>query len=438
MLKILSAVFALIISLMPFGEAPERKCDPVYNGTFIQSWMSSYWDEERWAEEVENMENAGIEYLILQDTANLSSDGTWQVYYPSELEVFSETECYSDVISSALNACKDSNIKVFVGLAMFDDWWVQSALTGTYKDVCFVMADMAEEISEKYEGFYGFYFTPEINNMPTMKLALNNIIDGLNVLIEKIPEDKPLMLSPYYTEYISVPMVLAAEPMWVSLVNKVNFRDGDIIAPQDAVGAQWIQENDLEKIWKMYRAAVDTSDKDLKLWANCENFTLARAKSVISGIFVPPATLNVNSVPCTIDRFVRQLDVASRYCENIITFSYNHYHSPSYVNPAFEKTYLDYIDNGFVVESEKPTAPQNLANNEGVLSWEEAEDNIGISHYIIYRNRTPSPTRRSPGHLPQRGRQGMRCVSTPQNNNLHYYTVFFAFPQALRGVILGK
>ncbi len=387
MFKILSAVFALVISLMPFGEVPERKCDPVYNGTFIQSWMSSYWDEERWAEEVVNMENAGIEYLILQDTANLSADGTWELYYPSELEVFNSTQSHSDVIASAINACKDSNVKVFVGLAMFDDWWVQSALTGTYKDVCSVMADMAEEISAKYDGFYGFYFTPEINNMPNMKLALVNIIDGLNILIEKIPQDKPLMLSPYYTEYLSVPMVIAAEPMWVELINKVNFRDGDIIAPQDAVGAQWIQENDLEKIWKMYRAAVDTSDKDIKLWANCENFTLARAKSVISGIFVPPATLNVNSVPCTIDRFARQLDVASRYCENIITFSYNHYHSPSYVNPVFEKTYLDYVDNGFVVESEKPTTPQNLVNNDGVLSWGESEDNIGISHYIIYRNK---------------------------------------------------
>lgn len=387
MFKILSAIFALVISLMPWSETPERKCDPVYNGTFIQSWMSSYWSDERWAEEVQNMQNAGIEYLILQDTANLASDGTWQLYYPSELEVFSETECYSDVISSALNACKDSDIKVFVGLAMFDDWWVQSALGSTYTEVCSVMADMAEEISLKYDNFYGFYFTPEINNMPNMKLALGNIIDGLNILLEKIPADKPLIMSPYYTEYLSVPMVLAAEPMWVKLVNKVNFRDGDIIAPQDAVGAQWIQENDLEKIWKMYRAAVDTSDKDLKLWANCENFTLARAKSIISGIFVPPATLNVNSVPCTIDRFVHQLDVASHYAENIITFSYNHYHSPSYVNPAFEKTYLDYVNNGFVVEKECPTVPQSLANNEGVLSWENSEDNIGISHYIIYRNK---------------------------------------------------
>lgn len=387
MLKFLSAVFALLISLMPFSQTPEQKCDPVYNGTFIQSWMSSYWDEERWAEEVVNMERAGIEYLILQDTANLSADGTWDIYYPSELEVFSETECYSDVIEAALDACKDSNIKVFVGLAMFDDWWVQSALGNTYTDVCTVMADMAEEISAKYEGFYGFYFTPEINNMPNMKLATGNIIKGLNILLEKIPADKPLMMSPYYTEYLSVPMVLAAEPMWVEIINKVNFRDGDIIAPQDAVGAQWIQENDLEKVWKMYRAAVDTSDKDIKLWANCENFTLARAKSVISGIFVPPATLNVNSVPCTIDRLSHQLDVASRYCEKIITFSYNHYHSPSYVNPAFEATYLDYVNNGFVVEKECPATPQNLSCDEGILTWEESEDNIGISHYIVYRNK---------------------------------------------------
>ncbi len=387
MVKFLSAIFALITLLMPSAQTPERKCDPVYNGTFIQSWMSAYWDGDRWAEEVENMEKAGIEYLILQDTANMASDGTWSLYYPSELEVFSGTETYSaDVIEKALEACQNSNIKVFVGLAMFDDWWVESAITSDYTYVCSVMADMAAEISEKYDGVYGFYFTPEINNMPTMKLSLGSIIKGLNTVIEKIPGDKPFMLSPYFTEYISVPSVLSAVPMWTRLINKVNFRDGDIIAPQDAVGAQWIQEDDLEKVWKMYRTAIDTSDKDIKLWANCENFTLARAKSIISGIFVPPATLNVNSVPCTIDRFARQLDIASRYCENIITFSYNHYHSPSYVNPAFEKTYLDYVNNDFEVETEKPSAPSILLNENNVLSWERAEDNMGISHYVIYRN----------------------------------------------------
>ena len=88
----------------------------------------------------------------------------------------------------------------------------------------------------------------------------------------------------------------------------------------------------------MYRTAVDTADKDIKLWANCENFTLARGKSIISGIFVPPATLNVNSVPCTIDRFANQLDIASEYCDNIITFSYNHYRN-SYQLPKLLLTF---------------------------------------------------------------------------------------------------
>ncbi len=386
MVKILSAFFALVISLLPFGETPERRCDPAYNGTFIQSWMSSYWDDERWAEEVENMKRAGIEYLIVQDTANLSASGAWELYYPSELEVFAGTETHSDVIGSALKACEGSGIKVFVGLAMFDNWWTESAIGKTYLDICSVMADMTEEISEKYEGVYGFYFTPEISNAINMKLSLGNIIKGLNIVIEAMPEDKPVMISPFYTEYLSVPSVLATESMWTQIVNKVNFRDGDIIAPQDAVGAQWIQESDLEKVWKMYRVAVDTSEKDIRLWANCENFTLAREKSVISGIFVPHATLNKNSVPCTIDRFARQLDIASRYCENIITFSYNHYHSPSAVNSAFEETYLDYVNNGFVVEKDCPTTPANLEENDGVLTWEESEDNFGISHYIIYRN----------------------------------------------------
>lgn len=34
---------ALFICPMP----TEKKCEAEFNGTFIQSWMSSYWDDER-------------------------------------------------------------------------------------------------------------------------------------------------------------------------------------------------------------------------------------------------------------------------------------------------------------------------------------------------------------------------------------------------------
>ncbi len=388
MIKILSALISLIMLLFS-TTVPERKCDPVYTGTFLQSWMSCTWSEDRWNEEVSNMENAGIEYLILQDTANLLSDGTWEVFYNSEIASFNGAECSNDVIESALKACEGTDIKVFSGLAMFDAWWITAGISSDYLPICDVMAQMVTEISDKYsshENFYGFYFTPEISNTVNMDLTLSMIAKGVNTVISAVPENTPFMLSPYFSNYLSLSSVLTAQVNWVKFIDKVNFRNGDIFAPQDAVGAQWIKEKDLESVWKMYRTAVDTADVDLKLWANCENFVLARASGLGSGIVTPPETLNISSVPCTIDRFARQLDVASRYAENIITFSYNHYHSPSYINPAFEKAYLDYVKNGFAVETQKPTAPQNLNNTNGVLTWSQAEDNIGISHYLIYKN----------------------------------------------------
>ena len=90
----------------------------------------------------------------------------------------------------------------------------------------------------------------------------------------------------------------------------------------------------------------------------------------------------------TLDRLVKQMDIASRYVENIITFSYNHYYSPVYVNPMFHNTYVDYLKNGHVLESEAPTAPTALTfsvdgDGNTVLSWQASTDNFGVAYYRI-------------------------------------------------------
>ena len=174
------------------------------------------------------------------------------------------------------------------------------------------------------------------------------------------------------------------------MFNRINFRDGDIFAPQDAIGALWTSEENLEKVWKIYSAAVDSCDADIKLWANCENFTLAFADTLLDGILTRPATENKASITSTLDRFVWQMDVASRYAENIITFSYNHYFSPSYVNPVFIETYIDYVQNGYKLEIEAPSAVENvkkeLSENGIILSWDQSKDNLGIAYYRIEKN----------------------------------------------------
>lgn len=399
LVKMISAVLSFFIAVIPGVQLPEQKCNPKFTGTFIQSWMSSSWDDARWQTEIENMEKAGIQYLILQDIANQDyhyEGSGWTVYYDTQLDCFADAERYPDVIEAALRNCQGSHIKVFIGLALYDDFWTEGAMTKQYMEVCKITADMIEEIYAKYyneyaDCFYGWYFTPELNNVLTCQVNINGFAAGLNEIIDRInavDASLPLLISPFYAEYFAASPTVTLTNL-VRLLDKVNFRDGDILAPQDAIGAKWTSEENLETIWEMYAKAVDTCDADITLWANCENFTLSFADSLTAGIFTRPETENTETVTATLDRFVWQMDVASRYAENIITFSYNHYYSPEVVNPCFIETYIDYVDNGYVLEKEAPTAPElsKAVTDSGIqLAWTQSQDNFGIAYYRIEKN----------------------------------------------------
>ena len=399
--KIISAVIAFVMMMLPSAQKPvEQKCKPEFSGTFIQSWMTCVWDDDRWVQEVANMKKAGIDYLVLQGLADKGSEslgGTWNVYYDSDVEALKDGVYGGDCLEIALKHCEDAGIKVFVGLTMFDDFWTESAFGNQYQEICEVAAAMIEDIYNKYgekygDSLYGWYFTPEISNGYLCQLSLNGIIKGLNTVIDginKTDEAMPLLLSPYYAEYTALGPV-ATLCNYVRFFNKVNFRDGDIFAPQDAVGAKWTREKSLEMTWKIYKAAVDTCEADIKLWANCENFDGAITTETLGGLLSPKITEHTSNQTATFDRFARQMEIASRYAENIITFSYNHYYSPSYVNPAFIEVYYDYLENGYQVEKEAPKAPENAVKEQtdsGIkLTWDEAEDNFGIAYYRLEKD----------------------------------------------------
>jgi len=128
----------------------------------------------------------------------------------------------------------------------------------------------------------------------------------------------------------------------------------------------------------------------VKLWANVECFTSATADTLTDGITGPSATENTVSVPATFDRLVYQMTVASAYAENIITFSFNHYYSPKFASSMFMETYKDYLDKGFVLEEECPSAVTGLekesVENGIKLSWNESQDNFGVAYYRIEKD----------------------------------------------------
>ncbi len=389
-------VYTVGILLLNQGGLEEKSTTPEFNGTFAQSWLTSSWDEERWTQEIETMEKDGVKYLVLQDLANKDAEGNWRIYFNSSLDAFEGAIFGGDVLGAALEAVKGSNIQLFVGLTAFDNLWSGGTLTKEYSEVCAITADMMEEIYDKYykgneANFYGWYFTMEFSNNVLMQLSGNNIVRGLNVVLDRATEvdpEIPLMISPFTSDYATLGKAMAMLH-WTKIFAKGHWRDGDIFAPQDAVGAGWIEEEDLMDVWEMYYLAMDICDAEIRLWANCENFTSAIAPAFGEGIFNPHSTENVVYVPATLDRFIRQMDIASYYCENIITFSYTHYYSENQVSSAFIETYRDYVAGGFVLESEAPIMGEAVkaATDEGIeLSWSEAEDNIGISHYRIEKN----------------------------------------------------
>ena len=392
------AVLSFTFIVLPFGtQLPEeRKCAPEFNGTFLQSWLSSSWDEERWADEVETMEKDGVKYLVLQDLATMDSEGDWSIYYETQVDALKDAAFGGDVLKAALEAVKGSDIQIFVGLTAFDNLWSTGTLTKEYTQVCDITAEMMEDIYNRYykgneANFYSWYFTMEFSNNILMQLGMPNIIKGLNVVLDKataIDLAIPLMMSPFTSNYLALGKG-AALMQWMKLLREGHWRDGDIFAPQDAVGAAWIEEDDLVDIWKMYSLAIEQCSADVKLWANCENFTSAVADSFGAGFINPPASENIVNVSATLDRFVYQMDVASRYCDNIITFSYSHYYSENERSDAFIKTYRDYVENGYVLETEAPVMGSftKTATDDGIeLKWEQASDNIGISHYRVMKN----------------------------------------------------
>ena len=388
--RVLTAFFALLLALLGHAPAVRQKTDPVFTGSFLQAWYCVDWDEARWDAEIEFMRQAGLDKLILQDVAGMDLRGNWTVYYPTALEALRDHGGYGDVVEGALRACQGKGVKVFVGLAAFESWWVLGGLFGQYAKVCSVMADMQRELYARYykaypDAFYGWYFTPEISNVPPMKATVLSLARGLNRILDTASDlnaAMPVLLSPYFTEYLAVPSVLATLPMWQTLLQTAHFRDGDIFCPQDAVGAQWTPRRDLEKVWQMYAQAVESCGVRLRLWANCENMTVAR-KPVP---FLPPATVETVNSPATLDRLVWQMQMAAAYCETIITFSYNHYYCPQTGTSVYHDCYLDYLANGCVLEKQPPDAAQNLRLENGKLCWDAAADNIGVAYYLVARD----------------------------------------------------
>lgn len=374
---IILAVFLLLLSSAIAGTKKAAA-----DGTFIQPMLCGFWTDAEWQKEITALKNAGMHYIVISTAAECAPGKAARVIYPTNLPNTERATRgdgipYPDVIENCLRNAEASGMKVFVGIGNNESWWKNKIdSTWLYKQMDFdnkVCDELWKLYKKKYpNAFYGWYWTYEIANFNYTNAELDEIATAMNMQLDHliaVNEKIPFMWCPYMNAKIGT--AEKYEVMWKYIFKQLHTTAGDIFCPQDCVGAGGLTINEVDEWFSALRKAVDTKP-ELEFWSDVETFDHNDWSSA------------------SIGRIVKQLKIEQPYVDNYITFAYSHYQSPTVADSGYQKTYVDYLENG-KIETIPPTEPGNLNavsldNGKVRLTWNASSDNIGVCKYFIYRN----------------------------------------------------
>lgn len=276
----LASAWALACSMQPHvAVAGEEKHVTHLDGTFIQPWLYMTYDDAQWDAEMQAMKDTGIQYLIMGDVANHNADGSWTVYYPSELDFLSGYTVY-DALEPILFYCDKYDIKLYLGMGLDCAWNSDIASEAgreanrQYMEQC---NQITSELYNKYKAsypdtYYGFYFVTELYNTIYMDTdtGIDAYAEGLEemftLVLERCNQLDPsmsLLFSPYVNifgyGYASINPDRFTE-YWTEVLTRIPFRDGDMLCPQDSCGGGGMDPAHLARWTAAYRDAVDRAN----------------------------------------------------------------------------------------------------------------------------------------------------------------------------------
>lgn len=369
----------------------KQKSYPVLGGTFLADSVFRNWTDADWEKEFEAYREIGLKYLVMTSNIVRRKDGSCGVCYPTKLPGFKESYDGRDLIGALLRNAQKYGLKVFMGLNFDDNWWdyfwdtdYTTVNRQWLYDQMKLGNQIADELYEMYhetypDAFYGWYWIWEFWNSTAMTLntkgRMQNIrifANCLNISLEHFTElnpAMPMMLSPYANLKLETSKQ-DLYSMWKDILAAANFRDGDILCPQDSVGAGGVTFDQFEDFYEAFRKAADTKP-GLKLWANNEDFVFSDWSS------------------SCLDRFVKQLELSDPYVEQHLTYAYNCFYSPVNANPGYHAAYKRYYETGKLACAipEPPVRIKAEAEGEStVIRWDFDSDKKAVAGFDVYRD----------------------------------------------------
>lgn len=281
--------------------------------------------------------SAGIDILILQDIAETTGGKVDTVGFDSQYSRDHAADNFvphDTMLRDALTAAKANGVKIFVGSNFSGEWWSNAFVDANWRaEQAAIGNALAQEIYDQYkpefgDTLYGWYWTWEMyNNIYDTSACnaawsdmMNQNLDYYHGLDTKMP----VLFSPFLSAWVGgTPEQTRAQ--WAEFIGMTDFRAGDIFVPQDSYGGGSFELSYVGDSLAAMKAAADTKP-GLEYWVNVETF-------------------DANFQSASIERLVSQMDVAAKYADHLISFSYSHYYNPllSEAQAELDREYKEYL-----------------------------------------------------------------------------------------------
>ncbi|ADJ29584.1 DUF4434 domain-containing protein [Nitrosococcus watsonii] len=326
--------FALLLGTSPFVIA-EKNLPIKFTGTFLQLRINQEdWQIQEWAELISNLKKLEISKLIIQ----------WSLY---DDVPFYAIDNYQEIKNSPLNTIMEladaAGIKVLVGLAHDSGYWDNIDHDPAWVEVYLRKllsrsSSVAEELTPllvKHTSFGGWYITEEIDDInwrgQMARQLIINYLDRLSTYLHTITPNKKVAISCFTNAAIDPDTF---KEFWESLLQPTSI---DMVLFQDGIGAKKLDFSSLPLYLEAIQEATEISSRELYIITE-----IFQTISDPDNNFSP-----FQAVPADFNRIEGQLEIASRYSQNIIAFSIPDYMIPETGTKArrlFEK-YINYVNN---------------------------------------------------------------------------------------------
>lgn len=370
---------AAFLMVAPADAAPTHgRCasqNASFSGSFIQPDLVDKWTDAQLRAEFRALKEACIEEQVIQWTADTGASPATRIYPSAEAPQSTKT----DVVGRILSAAHRQGIKVYLGLQTNDQWWERYANDQAWLQHEAVYAkDLADDLWQRYGAsrgsFAGWYLSFEVDNFNFSSSVtwdrMASFYQSVGAHLDQLTPAKPVVISPFYNTGGGLDSEEWSR-MWSHILPGSHV---DVVALQDGVGAGHASTAQLPEWFAATERAIEHASPSTQLWADTETFI--------------PSSAGFISMPTA--EMVSDMRAVRPYVDRYWSFSYDHYYSPVVVNPAYDKTYRDYLRSG-VVDSLPPDVPTALsavaAGPQTVsLHWNASTDDTGVTRYRIYRD----------------------------------------------------